>query len=124
MTPMQDPRASAGDAATSDAPGPLTDSAWFWFALFLGVGLAALLATGGKFQRRQATIERKYQARAAVAAGMEVQTDGAGQRSAVAVPEYSQPGQLIIPLWPIQLTLALLLTGSVAMLIRERTITR
>lgn len=113
-------RGRNSDSTSGDARGPLSDSAWFWFALFLGVGLAALLATGGKFQRRQATIERKYQARAAVASGMEVQANSDGEKSTATVPEYSQPGQLIIPLWPVQLTLAALLIGSVAMLVRER----
>jgi len=46
---------------------PLTDSPWFWFALFTAVGLAALLATGGRLGKRQANIENKYQARAGVA---------------------------------------------------------
>ena len=34
-----------------------------WLALFSAVGLSALLATGGKFGKRQSGIERRYQAR-------------------------------------------------------------
>ncbi len=45
-------------------PNPsITDSPWLWLALFTAVGLAALLATGGKFGKRQSGIERRYQAR-------------------------------------------------------------
>ena len=55
---------------------PLTDSPWLWFALFSGVGLTALLATGGKFGNRQAQIERKGQARAAVGDGLTITQDG------------------------------------------------
>ena len=99
---------------------PLTDSPWLWSALFTGVGLAALLATGGKLGKRQANIERKYQARAAVAAGMDVETSGTGEKSAQNVPRYSTPGRLVIPLWPVQTTLAALLAGSVLMLLRSR----
>jgi hypothetical protein len=42
---------------------PITDSPWLWLALFSAVGLSALLATGGKFGKRQSGIERRYQAR-------------------------------------------------------------
>ena len=41
------------------AKTPITDSPWLWFALFTAVGLAALLATGGKFGQWQANIENK-----------------------------------------------------------------
>ena len=100
---------------------PITDSPWLWFAIFTGVGLAALLATGGRFGKRQAIIERKYQARTAVASGMQIESTGPGQKRAVGAPEYSTPGRLVIPLWPVQATLGLLLIGSLTMLLRERT---
>lgn len=103
---------------------PVTDSPWFWFALFSTVGLAALLATGGKFGKRQAGIENRYKARAAVAEGYEVATDATGKKnvseSPVETPEYSTPNKLEIPLWPLQITLGLILGLSVTMLIRGR----
>ena len=103
---------------------PITDSPWFWFALFSAVGLAALLATGGKFGKRQAGIENRYKARAAVAEGYEVDTDATGRKSVaespVDTPDYSTPNRLEIPLWPIQLTVGAILVASVVMLVRGR----
>jgi hypothetical protein len=99
---------------------PIADSPWLWFAMFLTVGLVALLATGGKFGKRQAAIERRAQARVAVAEGMDVVEDGTGKKSATDVPEYSAPGQTQIRLVPLAVTLGLLLAGSLGMLVRER----
>jgi hypothetical protein len=99
---------------------PIIDSPWLWFSLFTAVGLAALLATGGKFNNRQANIERKAQARAAVAEGLEVAEDGTGKKSATGVPKYSAPGQTQIRLVPLAVTLGVVLTGSLVMLVREQ----
>ncbi len=71
---------------------PITDSPWLWFRLFPAVGLAALLATGGKFGDRQANIERKAQARTAVAEGLEVAVDSTGKKATTGTPKYSTPG--------------------------------
>jgi hypothetical protein len=102
---------------------PITDSAWLWFSLFTAVGLAALLATGGKFGARQANIERQAQARTAIAEGLDVAEDGSGKKSVTGVPHYSSPGQTQIRLVPLAVTLGLLLAGSLAMLARERMLT-
>ena len=100
---------------------PITDSPWLWFALFSAVGLTALLATGGKFGNRQANIERKGQARAAVAAGsVEVTVDGTGRKSATGVPNYSKPGMTEIRLVPLACTIGTLLVVSLVLLARER----
>ena len=100
---------------------PITDSPWLWFALFSAVALAALLATGGKFGKRQANIENKYQARTAVASGaMEIETDGSGAKRVAAVPEYSTPEDPLIPIWPIQIILGVILVASLAVLLRQR----
>src|SRR5688572_4840576 len=110
---------SQPDAATPRAP--ITDSPWLWAALFTGVGLAALLATGGKFGKRQANIENKFQARAAVASGaLEVEADDAGVKRAVKAPEYSTPEKQLIPLWPLQVALGLLCVASLGFLLRQR----
>lgn len=100
---------------------PITDSPWLWFGLFSAVALAALLATGGKFGKRQAGIENKYQARAAVASGqVDVQTDATGRKSVAVVPEYSTPDAPVIPIWPIEIILGVIAAVSIVMLLRRR----
>jgi hypothetical protein len=109
---------------SSDEPRkrpPITDSPWLWAALFTGVGLSALLATGGNFGKRQANIENKYQARSAVASGaLEVQARDAGGKRAAKAPQYSSPDKQIIPLWPLEVVLGLICAVSLAMLLRQR----
>ena len=51
----------------SEKCAPITDSPWFWVLAFSLTGLLALAAMSGKYSRRQANIERKYQARERVA---------------------------------------------------------
>ena len=99
---------------------PITDSPWLWFSLFSAVGLAALLATGGKFGDRQASIERRAQARAAVAEGLAVAENERGEKSAPDAPRYSAPGQTQVRLVPLAVTLGLLLAASLGMLVREQ----
>lgn len=99
---------------------PITDSPWLWCALFTGVGLTALVATGGKFGHRQAKIELKGQAQSAAASTMEVTEDASGRKSASNVPEYSKPGQTEIRLAPLMTTLGVLCGVSLVMLVRER----
>lgn len=103
-----------------DAP-PITDSPWLWAAVFTACGLAALIATGGKFGKRQANIENAYQARAAVASGqIRIQQDGAGATTASGAPKYTRPGETAIPIWPLQVLLGAVCAGSFAMLLRQR----
>lgn len=100
---------------------PITDSPWLWFAIFPAVGLVAILATGGKFGDRQANIERQGQARTAVAEGsLEINEDAVGHKSAAGVPQYSQPGETQVKLWPLAITLLIITLASVGMLVRER----
>jgi hypothetical protein len=100
---------------------PITDSPWFWAALFTGVGLAALLATGGKFGKRQANIENKFQARSAVASGeLEVAADGVGVKRTAKAPEYSTAEKQLIPLWPLEIVLGLVCVASLGMLLRRQ----
>ena len=94
---------------------PLTDSPWFWAAMFSVVALVALVAMSGKYGRRQANIERKYQARERIEWG----EAGRGQKAAVS-KEYSQPGETVIPLWPIAVSLGAVIAVSVTMLIRSQ----
>jgi hypothetical protein len=103
----------------TDRP-PITDSPWLWFALFAGVGLVALVATGGKFGQRQAEVERKGQAHEAVVEGIEVQEDALGRKTVENPPDYSRPGHIKIHLGPLEVTVALVCAASLAMLARER----
>jgi hypothetical protein len=89
--------------------------------MFTGVGLAALVATGGKFGERQANIENKYQARSAVASGsIEVHAGASGEKRTPEAPQYSTPDRQIIPLWPLEVVLGLICVASLAMLLRQR----
>jgi len=99
---------------------PITDSPWLWFALFSVMGLVALAATGGKYGSRQASLERKAQARIAVAQGLQVQEDAAGRKTVQGAPKYSEPGQTKIPLTPLAVTLGLISIICLTMLIREQ----
>ena len=77
---------------------PITDSPWFWVLAFSVVGLISLGAISGQYGKRQARLERQYQARERVAEG------------AVSDPsrrEYATPDDTLVPLWP----LAILLLG-------------
>ena len=98
----------------------ITDSPWFWFALFSGAGLVALIATGGKFGERQAQVERKGQAHEAVIEGIDVQEDATGRKSVADAPDYSRPGQIKIHLVPLATVVACVFAASVGMLVRER----
>jgi hypothetical protein len=42
---------------------PITDSPWFWALMFSVVALVALVAISGQYGKRQARLERQYQAR-------------------------------------------------------------
>jgi hypothetical protein len=100
---------------------PITDSPWLWFALFSAVGLAALLATGGKLGKRQAGIERKYQARAAVASGqVTIEETGTGEKRAAGAPAYTTPEKPAIPVWPLEIILAMICAVSFGLLLKQR----
>lgn len=99
----------------------MTDSPWLWFALFSAVGLAALLATGGKFGKRQANIERKYQARAAVASGqVRIEESGTGEKRATGAPAYTTPERPAIAIWPLEIILAVICATSFGLLLKQR----
>lgn len=99
---------------------PITDSPWLWFALFSGVGLIALVATGGKFGDRQAQVERKGQAHEAVVEGIDVVEEASGKLTVENPPNYSRPGHIQIRLGPLEVTIALVCAASLAMFARER----
>ncbi len=107
--------------ANRNGQPPITDSPWLWFALFSAVGLTTILATGGKFKHRQAGIERRGQARMAVAEGtVEVTVDATGRKTTTGMPEYSRPEMTEIRLVPLSLTVGSILVVSLGLLARER----
>ena len=105
-------------------PPPVTDSPWYWLALFGVMGLAALLAIGPKYGRRQASIERKHQAQQQMprlgggmpVAGMPV----AGETGPPSDVEYSNADSTIVSLWPIRLVVLLVTVVSAAVLAGQR----
>lgn len=94
---------------------PITDSPWFWLLLFSVVGLVALAAISGQYGKRQARLERQYQARERI-------RDGAIGNSAVGDParrDYSSPDQTLVPIWPLAVVLCGLIVFAAAMLRRD-----
>ena len=80
------------------------------------MALGALAAMSGRYGRRQATIERQYQARERVAAG-EMGTaaaDDADRR------EFATPGETLVPLWPLAVLLVAVALVAIAMLYRNQ----
>jgi hypothetical protein len=125
---------------------PITDSPWMWLALFSAVGLSALLATGGKFGKRQSGIERRYQARDWQARGQKARGQQARDQQArdvatesgtksgasedllidldpmadldpVAKPAYSTPSNTLIGLWPLAGVMGAICGTSLLMLL-------
>lgn len=106
-----------------------------WLALFSAVGLSALLATGGKFGKRQSGIERRYQARdwqardqqARDQQARDVATESGTNSSAsedllkdlepVAKPSYSTPSNTLIGLWPLAGVMGAICGTSLLMLL-------
>lgn len=92
--------------------GGLTESAWFWLAVFCLMGAVALWAAGPKYARRQPQLERQFLARQ-VGGQSVMGHDGPAQ------PKWGGP--LLIPLQPVQWTL--ITVGSlalVALIVRHR----
>jgi hypothetical protein len=96
---------------------PLTDSPWFWVLAFSLMAILALAAMSGKYGRRQAVLERQYQARERVAAG----ETGAAAVADAERRAYAKPGDMLIPLWPLAVLMAVVAGVSGMMLYRSRT---
>jgi hypothetical protein len=89
----------------------ITDSPWYWVLLFSVVGLLALVLIGGQYGRRQARLDRQYQARE------RVMEDAVGDPSRRG---YSTPEATLVPLWPLAVVLGGVAVVATAMLIRGR----
>ncbi len=102
---------------------PVTDSPWFWVMMFSLMALAALTAIGGKYGRRQATIERQYQARTRVAeqqANENNSTADTRTDQQTAPRDFATPADTLIPLWPLAVVLLLVALSAGFMLVRGR----
>ena len=100
---------------------PLTDSPWFWVLAFALVGLLALAVMSPKYGRRQANIERQYQARERVAERITVENNpDATQRidNLEARQPYVTTTEKLIPIWPLAALLALVSMVAAVMLWR------
>jgi hypothetical protein len=100
---------SNSSCAMSDK-APITDSPWFWVLLFSLMGIVALVAISGQYGKRQARLEKQYQARERVV------------ENAVADPnrrEYSSPQATLIPIWPLAAGLGAVVVFAAVMLSRE-----
>jgi hypothetical protein len=93
---------------------PITDSPWFWVLAFSLMGLLALFVIGGKYGRRQAGMERQYQARERIAAAG---PEGAAELSP---RPYATPDDTLIPLWPLSVALGAAAILATIMLVRGR----
>lgn len=90
---------------------PITDSPWFWVLLFSAVGLVLLAVFSGQISKRQARLDRQYQARDRV------------QDGAVGDParrEYSTPENTLVPVWPLAVALVGAMLLSAEMLRRQQ----
>ena len=95
-----------------NAHASVTDSPWFWALVFSLMALLAVAATSGKYGRRQAGIERQYQAR-------ERGTAAPGEAVNARRP-YASSDQTLVPLWPLALLLSTVSLVSGWMLWRQR----
>ncbi len=94
---------------------PATDSPWFWVLLFSLMGLVALGAISGQYGKRQARLERQYQARERIrddALGDVAVTDPARR-------DYSNADKTLIPIWPLAVPLGGVVVLAAVMLGRE-----
>jgi hypothetical protein len=95
--------------------------------IFTLMALGALAAIGGKYGRRQATIERQYQARTRVAehqASENNSTDDARTDQQTSPRDFATPGDTLIPLWPLAVVLVLVALFASAMLVWGRGLRR
>ncbi len=100
----------------------LADSPWFWIVCFSAVGLLATTVIGPKYEQRQATLERKYQARGQVqrdiAAGRPLEQSAKSEDDLRV--QYSTPGNTLVSLRPIRVVLIVILVVATAVLAWQR----
>jgi len=100
-------------------PNPLADSIWFWIVCFSAMGLLAITVIGPKFARRQAQIERQYQARGQV--HRDVAEDRPfGEMADRDIVRYSTAGDTVISLRPLRIALVIVILIATVALVRQR----
>jgi hypothetical protein len=102
---------------------PITDSPWFWVLVFSLMALLALAVVdfSGKYGKRQAGIERQYQARERVAEKIARENNspgGARIDEQESRRPFATPGEQLIPLWPLAVLLGIAAILAATMLIR------
>src|SRR3954466_8836023 len=108
----------------SDNPqSGITDSPWFWSLAFSLMALLALAVVGfsGKYSKRQAGIERQYQARERVAEKLVAENNPEASNRKNDQPDrraFATPGDNLIPLWPLAILLGIAVLVSATMLHR------
>jgi hypothetical protein len=95
---------------STNQPPPITDSPWFWVLLFSLMGLVALAAISGQYGKRQARLERQYQARERI---RDEAVGDPGRR------DYSIADKTLIPIWPLAVPLGGVVVLAAVMLGRE-----
>jgi len=98
----------------------MTDSLWFWLALFSAGGIAAVLLIEQQYRPRQRRLEMQYRAQEEI-----LRRRAAGEASARAVGQEGDAPppteqDLIIPLWPLIGVCLLVFATSVYMIWRGR----
>jgi hypothetical protein len=87
------------------------------------MGLLALAVMSGKYSRRQANIERNYQARERVAEKITAENNPPNSRrieDQQAQRPFATPDNKLIPLWPLATLLSLISIVAATMLYRGR----
>jgi FtsH-binding integral membrane protein len=98
---------------------PITDSPWFWVLLFSSMAMVALLVMSHKYTRRQAIIERHYQANERVTEQFENKSPDTARTDDGQSPRpFASPGHNLITLWPLAVLMALIAATSATMLYR------
>jgi hypothetical protein len=104
----------------TDEHSPFTDSPWFWVLAFSLMALAALVAIGPKYGRRQANMEVKYQARERIEAEREAGNNPATEPRSdeLAGPrDYASADNTLVPLWPLAAILSVVALFAWVMLV-------
>lgn len=99
----------------------LSDSPWYWVLVFSLMALAGLAAISGKYGRRQANIERQYQARERIAEKHTGENNSPGNDRIEDQPDrrpFATPADHFVPLWPLAILLTLAALVAAAMLLR------
>ena len=101
-------------------PPAATDSPWFWVMVFSAAGLLVLVIAWPKYIQRQARIELQYRASQEVTRRRVEGEPSARPRGQEGDARPPAAGELLVPLWPIGVALALVLCIAAIMFVRGR----